>query len=254
MSISIRNALIAIIGVLLLCIAGQGLFALYNTAGIHRNVEREAHIWLKSVNALEEVAFDLIQLRVRHARHLLTTVDTEKAAIDKQIADVLKKLDNDRAAYEKLIQGDDERAIYNGGMKEMPAYMSLHEKLIKASNAGDHEAGRAVLNGDLKKVSDKVLEGVRNTLALVREKADRDYENSASQYSAVLIFTWFGIVASIVVGLGAMWYAVFGISERLRELTRSMTAIAGGALSTDVPYSQSSNELGEMARVDPVPR
>jgi methyl-accepting chemotaxis protein len=233
MSFSIRNALIGIIGLLLLCTVGQGIFALRNMAEINANVEREAHVWLRSVNALEEISFDLIQLRVRQARHLLTTVDVEKTAIDAQIADVLKKLAADREDYEKLISSDDERSAYTEGMNQFNTYMASHDKLIQFSRKGDYEPGRAILNGELKKHSDLVLKSVRSALDIVRKMADADYLQSAQQYTAVQIFTWLAMVVVALAGLGAMWYAVFGISIPIRRVAETMGAIAEGALATE---------------------
>jgi methyl-accepting chemotaxis protein len=248
MSLTIKNSLIGLVGLLILTTVGQGAFALINMADINQGVERSATVWLRAVETLEEISFDLIQLRVRQARHLLALDDDEKHKIEKQIVEIFDKLARDRKDYEQLSSGDAERRAYQEGMKHFDAYLALHARLAALSQEKNLDAGRALLNSDLKKTSDALLKGTRDALAIVRVNAQADYALSARQYAHVRLFTWLIGAGSLMIGAGAMWFAIKRISQPIQQITDSMNAIADGALTTAVPCAERENELGAMAR------
>jgi methyl-accepting chemotaxis protein len=248
MSLTIKSSLVGLVGLLILSTVGQGAFALISMADINRGMERGATVWLRAVETLEEISFDLVQIRVRQARHLLTSDDDDKRKIDGQLTDIFNKLALDRKNYEKLASGDAERRAYLDGMKQFDAYLAHHNKLIALSQSKAHDEARAILNGDLKKTSDVLLKGVRDSLAMVRASAEADFTQSTHQYAHIRQFTWLAIMGAILVGAGAMWFAIKGISQPIQQVTDSMSAIAGGSLTADVPCVERQNELGDMAR------
>ncbi|BBE70828.1 methyl-accepting chemotaxis protein [Oharaeibacter diazotrophicus] len=248
MNFSVRAWLIAAIGAIVAVALGQSLYSLSRLETVNRSVTEAQTQWTPSIDLLQQISFDLVQLRVRHARHILANDAADMGRIDGQIADVLGKMDKDRAAFELIETDPAVRRAYDEAIGRMPAYMALHRRLLASSTAGDKAAATALLNGEQKVASDAVLEPVRAALEAVRSAAAAEFATAEADYHAIRTVAASGAAALLLLGIVVMVFAVRGISRPVTAVSTAMGRIAGGDLATVVPHAGLRNEIGDLAR------
>jgi methyl-accepting chemotaxis protein len=248
MRFSVKMSLIAAIGFMLVIASGQSLYSLMKLDQVYGDVERAQTRWVPSVDLLQQISFDLIQLRVRHARHILAKTPDDMGRIEAQMGDVLSEMEKSRAAFLKTPNAPEIAAFYQEASSRLTTYMTLHAKLVSLSRAGDKDAALALLNGEQKAVSDGVLDPIRKALEGVRKASARDFVEAQSDYGHSRIGAMAGLLVMMVTGAGVMAFAVYGISHPIAHVADAMEKVAGGDLTADIPHAATGNEIGNMAR------
>lgn len=245
---SIRKLLLSLVAVLVVALAVQGVVSILAGASLKSRVDDEAQLWLPRVDLLQEISFDLIQLRVRHARHILARDPAAKARIDRQIIEITEKMAGDRSKYEAITPPGTERAAYEQGMPHFPTYWKLHEKLIAFSRAGANDDAIAVLNQDLKPASDALLNGVRDALRIARTGANSAYAEARVAYYISLGITLLVLLGGLAVGAIVNRVVTNRVSGPIGELSEELEALAAGDLKADIPHTDREDEIGILAR------
>ncbi len=245
---SLKASLIGAVGLLAAALAGQGWLSIQTSADLNARVNDEATSWLPRIDILQELAFDVIQLRVRQARHILKQDDAAKARVEVQMADITRKFEQDRKIYEAMPRSDAEKAAYAKTVEVAQEFWKLHEKLVALSRERKADEAIKVLDGDLKPASDAMRDGMRKALEIARAGANDAYAEASSEYATARTITFLVLGAGMLAGLCVALFAVFRITRPINELTAAMQDISGGNLETAVPHTGSGNELGTMAR------
>src|SRR5689334_19247015 len=92
--------------------------------------------------------------RVLEFRHVLNTDDKAMAGIEVEMANLLKRFENDREGYVKLIASEDERRQYNEFAAEWKQYLQVHEKVLALSRKNDNAQAVLLLQGESARVFD----------------------------------------------------------------------------------------------------
>lgn len=236
------------VGVLVFALAAQGGLSIFTGASLNARVDDEAEIWMPRLDTLQELVFDLVQLRVRHARHILARDPAAKARVDRQIAEIVAKIDTDRQAYETLTPPGVERKAYDQAMSHLPAYWKLHEKLIALSRTGATEEATAILNAELKPSSDAVLNGVRDALSTARAGAKSAYADARTAYTVSLVITVLVLLGGLAAGAGVAHVIANRVIRPIDELTDEVETLAGGNLKHHIRNTDREDEIGILAR------
>ena len=136
----------------LLLMLGMSLFALNQMASINQKSTDMAENWLPSVRFVEELNTDTSDYRILELEHTLADDDASMTKIEQEMAAQLKKLQDGRAAYEKMISSAEEKSLYEEFSKQFVAYLLIHDKLVLLSQQNKTKEGLALLNGDSKKL------------------------------------------------------------------------------------------------------
>ncbi|OZA78063.1 MAG: methyl-accepting chemotaxis protein, partial [Azorhizobium sp. 39-67-5] len=91
----------------------------------------------------------------------------------------------------------------------------------------------------------KLLQAVTETTTV--QSAEADAVSDEALHRGMLEILIFSIVA-IVAAIGSALYSVFGIARPVRHVSTAMEQVSGGDLTTDIPYANRKDEIGDQAR------
>ncbi|MFB9951452.1 methyl-accepting chemotaxis protein [Rhizobium puerariae] len=245
---SVKFALIgAIAGLCALAafLAYMSISAINSVAFSTREIVEDA---MPGIAASKDLNTGLSDLQVAYANHIISIDATAIAAADKVIDARKATLEQDLAAYARLIHGD---AVEQG------RYETLRKLFVELAAQGDKvaELSRANINDKAKELYDKSFMPVVNRIGDVADEIEKINAEAAARSSAnvedmtarglLLVYT----VGAVVVGLGlaAILFAVTGIANPIVRITDAMRKLADGDTASDIPFAGRSDEIGTMA-------
>lgn len=111
-SLSLKASLVGAFALLLLVMAGQGLFALSSLGRVYADVQALATNWVPSVDIINKINITMADLRGSQTRLLLASdaaaVEKTEQAISEDIATLRERM----STYEALISEAEERTTY----------------------------------------------------------------------------------------------------------------------------------------------
>lgn len=235
--LSIKQAMIGIIGVFVIVVFGQGFFSLKNLSAIDTN-DAKQRAEIQVINAHEEIAYNLSQLQGFFAHYLLVTTEADKNAIEQKIAALQKKIVADRRECETSLSGS--------MIRNLDSLPPLYSKFLETAHKGDVEEART-LNGELTKTSDALLTEMRAFIKNAQNSAISKQVLSQQNYTNAQGWTWLVIALGGGMVIFALWYTVNAVAKPISELSNAMTLVAEG-IHTPVPHKEKTNEIGVMAR------
>ncbi|MQW87510.1 MCP four helix bundle domain-containing protein, partial [Sinorhizobium saheli] len=247
-SLSLKASLIGAFGLLLVLLAGQGIFALSLMGGIYQDVETLATAWVPSVDVTNKINTALADFRGSENRHIVNRTEAGMKRADEAIAADLDKLAERMKTYDGLISSSEERALYGKFKDVLATYMKQHDDLIALSRAGKKDEAADFLTGAMRQSyneMDNLADAFRD---LNIAGAKQSYADSSADYASARITTFALLGIACVAGLGAIAFAIVGVSRPINRTTEVMRRLADGDLAVEIPFTERTNEIGEMAR------
>ncbi|WOS66605.1 HAMP domain-containing methyl-accepting chemotaxis protein [Sinorhizobium fredii] len=246
-SISLKASLVGAFALLLLLLVGQGLFALSLVGGVYEDVETLATRWVPSVDITNKINTAIADLRGSQNRHIVNRTDAGMKRADDAIAADLKKLDERMKIYDGLVSGSEERALYGKFKDVFATYLKQHDELIAMSRAGKKDEAGEFLTSAMRQSYnelDNLADGFRDVNLAGAKQSYADSTDFAS--ARLTTFVLLGVAC--LSGLAAMAFAIVGISRPINRTTEVMRTLSDGDLSVEIPFTDRTNEIGEMAR------
>ncbi len=247
MNTSLRTMLTGAVALLAVAFALQGWLSMRTSAGLNAQNQAVTAGLLPRIDVLHELDFGLLHLRARQARYVLAASDGEREQIETQIADILKKFDADRQTFTSLAPSAAEQEPYNRGMAGLANLRTLHGKVIELARQNDRGGAGAVLNGELKAVTDGVLAGIRDALEAARAGARAARTQAPEDYRRARWLAWLVLGCGLAACAGAGGFLVLRLAQPMHALAEAMGAIAAGDFTVSIPAGR-GGEAGSMAR------
>ncbi|AWI60491.1 HAMP domain-containing methyl-accepting chemotaxis protein [Sinorhizobium fredii] len=247
-SISLKASLVGAFALLLLLLVGQGLFALSLVGGVYEDVETLATRWVPSVDITNKINTAIADLRGSQNRHIVNRTDAGMKRADDAIAADLKKLDERMKIYDGLVSGSEERALYGKFKDVFATYLKQHDELIAMSRAGKKDEAGEFLTSAMRQSYnelDNLADGFRDVNLA---GAKQSYADSTADFASARLTTFVLLGVACLSGLAAMAFAIVGISRPINRTTEVMRTLSDGDLSVEIPFTDRTNEIGEMAR------
>jgi len=246
--LSLNASLIGAFSLLLLLLAGQGLFALSSTSGVHQEVETLATNWVPSVDITNKINIAMADLRGSQARLLLAAdvkaVEKTEHAIGEDISTLRKRM----SIYETLISEPEEKVVYPVFKNNVERFLALNERVVALFKSRQREEASGLIVGEVRDVYLDMEESIQKLAQINVSGTERSFSDSTTAYFNARIATFALLGIAVLAGLGAMAFAVVGISRPINRTTDVMRALAGGDFSVEILFTDRQNEIGEMAR------
>jgi len=245
--VSLKTRIIASLLALLVCLAGLGGFALHRLSSGQQVTEEITRNWLPSVKAVAGFSSAAKDFRLGLLSLLMTETPAEAAATERDIRARGAAVVQGFSAYESLITGPQERAVYDEMVRRWKLYEEgmLQAVALVAKGAREEALAGArqarPLYGAFEEAAASLteynVEGARKATAA---------SHSAYQLSLWTILGWLAVGAA---GLAAVGLSlVRGVSGPVQRLTQSMEAMTAGNLQAAVTDRERRDEIGTMAR------
>ncbi|WOS66032.1 HAMP domain-containing methyl-accepting chemotaxis protein [Sinorhizobium fredii] len=247
-SLSLQAALIGVFGLLVLLLAGQGLFAFSSIGSVYDDVQSLATNWVPSVDITNKINITMADLRGSQTRLLLASdvaaVEKTEHAIGEDIAALRERM----STYEALISEPEERTTYQEFKEKVDAYLKLNERVVTLFKAQQREEANKLVLGDVRDTYLEMEELIQRLVQINTSGTEKSFSNSTAAYTSARITTFALLGVACLAGLGAMVFAIVGISRPINRTTEVMRALADGDLAVEIPFTDRANEIGEMAR------
>ena len=247
MRMSVKASLVGIVALLIVLLGAMGWTSLSRLGAMKAAEHEISHNWLPSVQALGEIKYTVTRIRLRSVRHVLTTDEEGMRRVETQIAELNTEATKRFEAYEKLISSDEERKIWGEFRSAWSSYLASQEETLALSRRNEN-AKAAEVYVARQSVFDAALAALDRDIAL----NDKGAEGAAAQADSVfddarmLVLGFIGV--SLLVGFAAGGFVIVRVTRPLEGLTQTMAKISGGALSTEIPARERTDEIGDMAR------
>ncbi|QJX08354.1 MULTISPECIES: HAMP domain-containing methyl-accepting chemotaxis protein [Rhizobium] len=243
----IKTALIGILSVIAVAIAAFSYFSLQSLAAINGNVTELAGNLMPSAMTAKEIDTALSDLRVAYLEHLAAsdqkTQDEAQTAIDRETA----RINNEFKNYEALGLDDGDRELIRGLRENLALLGKSGEKYVKFSAASQDDDAKVVMNDEMSPIADAMADQIDKLVAVNTDNAAKANVESMANFSYTVEVTYVAITLIFGITLGAIYFALMGISRPIGRITASMTDLAGGDSDKAIPFAGRADEIGEMA-------
>ncbi|WP_069998512.1 methyl-accepting chemotaxis protein [Cellulosilyticum sp. I15G10I2] len=189
---------------------------------------------------------DLILVR---STYLLMLYEKDMTKFQQRVDDIAalaEKTNNTLTAYEKMIESDEERSLYNNLKTSLLTYREVRNEHINMIRAGNFEEASVKIS-EFTKVREILDNDVENLIAynqnVAKEMAELSTKDFKSQSFIMTIIIIVGVLLAIGLGLGVANM----ISKPLNHLLEAASKIADGDLDVTINVN-TNDEVGILAQ------
>jgi methyl-accepting chemotaxis protein len=203
------------------------------------------------ISDLGDMSIAFQRMRINLRDFLETTEAQERAKILETIKNLRTTITEKSESYEKTIQTEEGRKVFNEFKKSREMYAENMDRIISLAQAEKVTDAVAVLNGEGKKAAfheQECLDNLRE-YKLNRAKQTSD-QNSQIADGAASTMTWIAVFAfalAIVIGVSISRIIKNIITNLLTETRKLVEAAVGGKLATRADEDKINFEFREIA-------
>ncbi|MFL6661872.1 MAG: methyl-accepting chemotaxis protein [Rhizobacter sp.] len=243
--LSVGTKLGAAFALVLTLMLGVGIFSILQLGRVAATGTDMASNWMPAMKASLQMAQSATRFRTREYRLAAENPAAREGVLSKMTAN-LAEYAGFEAAYEKLLTGPEERALFEKARATWADYLTLSKRLQEAGRAGrEDEARKLALDGSER--FDGVMAAIQE-LATFNEKGAAAADKEGNQIFGSSRMWIVGLLAAALV-LGSLLAALItrGISRPLNSAVKMAEAVAAGDLtqSRDV---QGHDEVAQLLR------
>jgi methyl-accepting chemotaxis protein len=249
-SLSIRAKITIVISFLLIAMTAMGVLAVNKMQTINANASEIQKNWLPSIRVVGGLRATTIDYRNLVRAHILAANAEQQGKTETGIDVIVKRVAEERSAYDKLISSPEERAIFNEWIRDWDIYFTrsqeifaLNRKNLGKSNQEAHELNLNVVNP----LGSKADFALRKAIEFNDKGAAAAGERAVASYDSALTIVVVLIGLSALIGLGVGFYLVRDVSSGIASIVEPMQSLSAGDLTAHVPHQGEKTEIGAMA-------
>ncbi len=160
-----------------------------------------------------------------------------------------KDIDASIAEYHKLVSGDPEQAALAETFdRQWRTANEWHEKVLDLGGAGHVSEAVDLFGAQSKTTFDATIKTLNNAEQMANGIADTAVAKNLTAYRTAQVLSWTAILTGFALGAVGFVLLFRQVTGPIHRIIAVMKALAAGDLSTEIPFTQTSNELGDMAR------
>lgn len=225
--------------------AALGGFALKHLGSVNTDTRDIAENWLPSVRAVSDLNTNVSDLRVKELVHILLNDLQQMTAVEKEMAEILKVFETNRAAYEALISSDEERKLFESIMAKFKDYLTLHDRILALSRDMKTEQATTLIRGESRVLFDQLSKELLDLTAVNVDGSKAAAKGAATTYATARSQILFGLSVTAILGLILGWLISRTITKPLQKAMEVAQAVANGDMTVRVE-STSTDETGRL--------
>lgn len=235
---------------MLLLVGGLSYIMIDSTSALNSNVTNFSERWFPSRDFIGDLTLSLNRFRGAQAEHMLASTEEQYARAEKEqatYADVVNKSFTALAAIES--DATQKEAMDRLKVK-WSAYQDVSKQFLEISrrDGADTTRSGALYAGEMDKIFGEIEEIADAVLKRIEDIAQADAESSRQEYKTAHALALGAGGIGVLAAAGALLFSLIGVVRPINSITESMTRLAAGDLSTQIPFGDRKNEIGAMAR------
>ncbi|HEY9898976.1 MAG TPA: methyl-accepting chemotaxis protein [Pantanalinema sp.] len=226
---------------------GLGVFSLVQLGSLNANLSEVTGNRLPKATLLGYMDKDVAALQRYVNRHLLETEPSEIAKVEGLIAQTKDYFSKNLADYRKLIDSEEDRALFESAKQDYDTYLVRLEKALVLSRANRNAESFRLIKREVTPVHAAFDANVNKMVKLNEKLAAEITRKAQSDYQSALVLTLTALGLSIAAGLGIALTLSRQISRNLAQVAAAAEGIAKGELDQRLDV-RTDDELGDMAR------
>lgn len=180
-------------------------------------------------------------------RHILEKSANDKKALEAKMKATTDLMTKAYADYEKRIEGDEEKALFEKTQAARAKYSDIRKRLMAASTENKTELAVEILDRDLTPAYDAyiaAIQGLVNYSRTEAEKAGADAKNAVVRSRVLLIG---GILTVVLIGIATAWFITRSVSKTISSIADVLQKSADQLTSASQEVSSASHSLADGA-------
>jgi len=244
--LSIRSALMGAFALMGFIIVGQGLYALNQVSAVNRSTVAIARDWMPSVNTALNLGLSASRARLAIAKHIIST-DAEMEQTEKDIQVQLDAVERYRKKYETLISSPEEKAAFDGFIKDWADHQRQSEEMIQLSRAHKQVEAAAKFKAMVGAFRTS-MNDVGKLVEINDKGATQSTEAAAATYEQVWWMTIGIVVIGALIALAAGMFVLVQVCRPLNALIAPIAALAQGDFRVEIAGIERRDEVGQIAQ------
>ncbi len=247
-NLSIRAKVIGAFGLVLAITLALGLFAIDRVGAVNDTAAEIRDNWLLATKSLGDLAITAEQMRVFEASHTFARTKDDTAGVEQRLANAHSAWQKGWQAYEPTIEPGEERHLVDQLKPEWNVYLEIDKKILDLSRAGEKQKAQDLWQGEARdhffKIRDLLAKDIELNVRGASEAADRGMSAYVSARWLIIV----GLIAALVLCVGAAIMIVTGVSKPIARMTGAMGKLAAHDLSVAIEGGERRDEIGAMAK------
>jgi methyl-accepting chemotaxis protein len=224
----------------------QGGIASFKLKLIDHRLGELLNVALPSMNAAQAIEALVVRGRLLPVRFATADTESERAASQREVEDLLAQRGGLVEAYRALITTLDEQALYDDLTAKLKAQRYDWDRL-RAFSIDQREQAMAYYRGAMNTRYTAALAAAHALADIHVQRVDRAGRAARESQASALHWTLIILAITLLIASGATLYAILGVSRPLTEITAAMRRVAAGDTECRLPSARRRDEIGAMA-------
>jgi methyl-accepting chemotaxis protein len=246
-NLKISTRLIGTLGLLLgvlLAVVGMALWQMGQMRSVTRDITGN---WLPSVELVNKMNTETSDFRVWEFQHVLNEDPQAMTTIEKSMEATMASFQKEEKLYLALINGDEERKIYEAFAADWAKYLQVHQQMLNLSRQNDNGGAKALLEGDSKKLFDSASEHLLKLVDLNSAGSQASSQDAETAYTTARNTMLAAVVLALALVATASIWLIRSITRPLNKALEAADRVASGDLSGTIDTT-STDETGQVLR------
>lgn len=223
-----------------------GAIGINNMKAINSNATSMHDYSLESIMQITTIRKNIGDIRYNVLKiNSQRNINNQNEALEKQINDLSNKNDMIISNYEKSLLSTEEKPIFTKLKKDLEAYKTAYELVIKSSNENNYTDADAYFL-KLTPLRTSVYDDMDDLLKINTSAADNAYKENNSKYKTslyiIVVISTLGLFIAIILGvLISIW-----LSKQIKKVLKFAEAIGNGDLTKSIDID-TKDEIGSLA-------
>lgn len=241
MKMTVRKRLYFAFGFLILLSLIFGVYSIFTIQSLKIQTNEIASNWLPGVDRIHAVNTAAANMRKAEYKYLVDKANADLAKYE--MTTYQKQVEDGLNSYEKTIQNDNDRRLFNEVKTNWDNYKKEDQKVIQTSDTQGTEKALELINGESKTASDALTNSIAALLKYNELNASQVSQDSNTRANSASFILTLLIVFVSIVSLITAYFISRGIANSIRELLKTSKKMAEGDLTERIAV-KSKDEIG----------
>ncbi|MDL2339434.1 MAG: HAMP domain-containing protein, partial [Pseudomonadota bacterium] len=248
--LNISARLACAFGLILLMLLGLGGMGAWQAGHINASVEHYGVFTTPSLQSVRDWKESLTRHRLLEARHIFASSNVEMAKLETEITEVTALLKTQLAAYERLLENDSDRTMWQLAQTSTAAYLANWETLKALSRQTVTDPSKtaeanALFLGSAETAYAAASQSFDRAWAFNVALAETSASESAKTYRQAVTTVIVTLTVAMLSGVAIWWWLSRSITRPLNQAVKVAERVAEGDLSSHIDVT-SRDETGQL--------